>query len=98
MTSVKAYFVNFYHKKECSMEQKEKILYLEIIRILAIFSVILLHCNAEYFSDGKIFETKTWWLSNTINAASRFGVPVFFYDKRICFAFNKNSRKYDFVL
>ena len=60
------------------MEQKEKILYLEIIRILAIFSVILLHCNAEYFSDGKIFETKTWWLSNTINAASRFGVPVFF--------------------
>ncbi len=60
------------------MEKKEKILYLEIIRILAIFSVILLHCNAEYFPNAAIFGTKTWWLSNAINAASRFGVPVFF--------------------
>lgn len=56
----------------------EKILYLEMIRIIAIFSVILLHCNSPFFTDASMFESKTWWLTDIINAISRFGVPLFF--------------------
>lgn len=55
-----------------------KILYLEMIRIIAIFSVILLHCNSPFFTDAHMFESKTWWLTNIVNAISRFGVPLFF--------------------
>ncbi len=59
-------------------KQKEKILYLEMIRIVAIFSVILLHCNSQFFTNSNIFGTNIWWFTNVINAVSRFGVPLFF--------------------
>lgn len=61
-----------------SEKPSEKILYLEVIRIIAIFSVILLHCNSQFFTNANMFESKTWWLTNLINAISRFGVPLFF--------------------
>ncbi len=59
-------------------QQGEKILYLEMIRIVAIFSVILLHCNSEFFTNTTLFHTKIWWFTDVINAISRFGVPLFF--------------------
>lgn len=60
------------------MTQQSKILYLEMIRIIAIFSVILLHCNSQFFIDATMFESQTWWFANIVNAVSRFGVPLFF--------------------
>lgn len=56
----------------------DRILYIERLRVLATFSIIILHCNGPYFIDCELFGTRTWWGVNAINAIIRWGVPVFF--------------------
>ena len=58
------------------MEERKS--YIDVLRILAIFSVILLHCNTNFFPIASLYPQREWLLANCINAISRFGVPIFF--------------------
>lgn len=57
------------------MEEKRKYHY-DILRILAAFSVVMLHSAAQYWYDLDIRSTQ-WVVANSYNAISRFGVPIF---------------------
>ena len=58
-------------------EKQSKILYIQLLRILAILAVVALHAIAGYFADSSLYATKTWWALNVMNSVTRFGVPVF---------------------
>jgi len=59
-------------------ESKKQIQYFDILRIAAVFFVILLHCINTFLNNAYYFNTRTWWLCNILNSFSRTGVPLFF--------------------
>lgn len=61
-----------------SAPQKQKIFFIEILRIFACFAVILLHSTGDVMSNTSLYGTRTWDLVNFINASTRFAVPIFF--------------------
>ncbi len=55
---------------------KDRILFLDIIRIIAIFAVILIHSTypmGERIDQDKIYN---WWVANIYGALSRWSVPI----------------------
>ena len=54
------------------------IVYIDVLRYLAICLVIALHCVVGYINHTEIYGTRTWWLCSVINSFGRMGVPVFF--------------------
>ena len=56
---------------------KQKIFYIEVLRIIACFAVILLHCTGTIISNTQLYGTHTWNFVNFINVITRFAVPVF---------------------
>ncbi len=57
---------------------KQKIFYIEILRIIACFAVILLHSTGNVITTTSLYGTNTWNFVNFINATTRFAVPIFF--------------------
>ena len=49
---------------------------MDLLRILACFSVVMLHSAAQFWYDYDITEGR-WLVANTYDAAFRFGVPIF---------------------
>lgn len=69
-------------------EVKERKLHYDILRVLAAFSVVMLHSAAQFWYDLDI-RSAEWIIANSYDALFRFGVPVFvmisgaiFLDKR----------------
>ena len=60
------------------IEKKDKLMYIEVLRIISCFAVILLHCVSSVVTNYEIYGTTTWNLANLINAMTRFAVPIFF--------------------
>lgn len=58
--------------------EKERIIYVDILRIMSIVSVIILHITADILTRTNNFDTASWWVSNVFNSVTRFAVPVFF--------------------
>ena len=58
-----------------SKESNRKV-HIDLLRILACFSVILLHSASQYWYDIPITSTR-WLVCNSYDAVSRFGVPIF---------------------
>ena len=56
--------------------KKERILYFDILRIIAIVAVILLHCSGQNFR-GVDIHSDTWHAFNIYESISRFGVALF---------------------
>lgn len=56
--------------------KQERMLHLDLLRILACFSVVLLHSSAQYWY-GLPLTDKNWLVINTYDALVRFGVPIF---------------------
>lgn len=54
------------------------IVYIDVLRYLAICLVIALHCVVGHINNTEIYGTRTWWLCSVINSFGRMGVPVFF--------------------
>lgn len=54
------------------------VVYIDVLRYLAICLVIALHCVVGYVKDADMYGTGTWWLCSIINSFGRMGVPVFF--------------------
>lgn len=53
-----------------------RLVHLDLLRILACFSVVMLHSSAQFWYDLPV-QDADWLVANSYNAASRFGVPVF---------------------
>ena len=57
-------------------EVKSRKLHYDILRVLAAFSVVMLHSAAQFWYDLDIKGTE-WIIANSYDAVFRFGVPVF---------------------
>lgn len=57
-------------------EVKSRKLHYDILRVLAAFSVVMLHSAAQFWYDLDVRSTE-WVIANSYDAIFRFGVPVF---------------------
>lgn len=57
---------------------KQRIPYLDLLRCLAIFFVIVLHSMTPIITNPSFYSSTTWYLCLLINPLSRTGVPLFF--------------------
>ena len=58
------------------MEQPKRLYSFDLLRILAAFSVVVLHSTALRWYNLPL-ESSDWFFTNAINVLSRFGVPIF---------------------
>ncbi len=56
--------------------KKNRMLHFDLLRILAAFSVVMLHSSAQFWYALDIDSTQ-WVIANSYNAVFRFGVPIF---------------------
>lgn len=52
--------------------------YLDVLRSIAIYLVIGLHCIGDILEDRNLFSTPTWWMMDVLSGVVRMGVPLFF--------------------
>ncbi len=57
---------------------KQRILYLDFLRCLAICFVVVLHSIASTLINPEFYQCNTWYLCMLINPFDRTGVPLFF--------------------
>ena len=57
---------------------KERVLYLDFLRCLAIFLVIILHSNAPVLVNPDFYQLSSWYLCMLLDPLNRTGVPLFF--------------------
>lgn len=55
---------------------KTRIIYIDILRVVSVFSVILLHTSASFVENLYANDTKIWWIGNIIDSSTRWCVPV----------------------
>lgn len=55
---------------------KERIIYFDLLRIVACFSVVMLHVSSQYWYYLPVTDFR-WLVCNTFDALFRFGVPIF---------------------
>lgn len=53
-----------------------RMIYLDVLRVLAAFSVVMLHSAAQFWNTLDVRSTD-WVVANSYNAVFRFGVPIF---------------------
>jgi len=53
-----------------------RLVHLDLLRILACFSVVMLHSCAQFWYDLPV-QDPNWLAANSYNSVSRFGVPIF---------------------
>lgn len=58
--------------------EKSRQLWADILRILAIFCVILIHSAAPLLTRYEEITIHAWWIGNLYNSISRWCIPVFF--------------------
>lgn len=54
----------------------KRMVHLDLLRILACFSVVMLHSSAIFWYDRPV-ASKVWLIANSYDALSRYGVPIF---------------------
>ena len=57
-------------------KSETRLLHFDILRIIAAFSVVMLHSAAQFWYDLPVSDTN-WIITNSYNALFRFGVPIF---------------------
>ncbi len=55
---------------------EKRLLHYDILRIIAAFSVVMLHSSAVFWYDFPVTDTN-WLITNSYDALFRFGVPIF---------------------
>lgn len=63
-------------KSEKKERKKERVIYLDIIRIFSCFCVIVLHVSSSYWQDTSI-QSISWHIFNFYDSMTRWTVPVF---------------------
>ncbi len=56
--------------------KKKRMIHYDLLRILAAFSVVILHTSAQFWYTLDIHSTE-WVITNSYDAVFRFGVPIF---------------------
>lgn len=56
--------------------EDNRMVHYDLLRIMAAFSVVMLHCSAQFWYTLDINSTE-WLVANSYDALFRFGVPVF---------------------
>lgn len=56
--------------------EKNRMIHFDLLRIIAAFSVVMLHSSAQFWYDLDIHSVD-WVIANSYNALFRFGVPIF---------------------
>lgn len=64
--------------KRAGAEKTAYIAYVDVLRCLAIYLVIALHCVVGFVNNAGLYGTRTWWACSIINSFGRMGVPLFF--------------------
>ena len=57
---------------------KTHLLYMDILRTIAILMVLMLHSVSDLFVEPALYGTPAWQVLNILNTVSRAGVPLFF--------------------
>ncbi len=55
---------------------KNRMIHFDLLRILACFSVVVLHCGGVFWYDWPV-DSNVWLAANSYDALFRFGVPIF---------------------
>lgn len=63
-------------RKVNSKTEGNRMVHIDLLRILACFSVVMLHCAAQFWYTLPVTDTN-WKIANSYDAVFRFGVPVF---------------------
>ncbi|WP_010250818.1 acyltransferase [Acetivibrio cellulolyticus] len=67
-------------KPEAVAKKSSRILYIDVLRVLSIFAVIIGHASSSIvanISSGKL-ESNQWWIANIFDSCIRWCIPVFF--------------------
>jgi surface polysaccharide O-acyltransferase-like enzyme len=64
-------------EKSLSLPPKERVLYLDVLRILACFAVVVIHSAGMIYEPGAI-GANVWLVGVILNSLSRWCVPIFF--------------------
>ena len=86
------------------MTKSNRIVYLDVLRVIACFSVIMVHSCAQYFV--KDIGSFNFWVGNIFDGLARIGVPLFIMisgalmlDKNYQFStYNKNDCFFCFLV
>lgn len=70
--------------------KKERLIHFDMLRILACFSVVMLHSAAECWYDIPV-DNVDWLIINSYNAIFRFGVPIFVMISGVLFLISENT-------
>lgn len=70
--------------------EKPRLIYLDILRSLSIFAVIIIHSVAIKTSDMSSLGTPSWWWANSLNGFIRWAIPIFFMISGALTLGNKN--------
>lgn len=57
-------------------KDENRLLYLDILRIMAMFAVIILHISGQYWDEMEMF-TYEWNILNIYDSCVRWSVPIF---------------------
>lgn len=57
------------------LRSKNRIFYLDILRVIACLSVIMIHSSAEYVTND--IGSFNFWIGNLFDSLTRIGVPIF---------------------
>jgi len=55
-----------------------RVLYIDFIRVLAIFAVIVLHSSSTFLYQFQKIDMNEWWIANVYDSMVRMSVPLFF--------------------
>lgn len=81
-----------------SQKNSQRIIYMDTLRVICSFFVIILHCNSDFFIRSKIYGSYSWWFSDIINSFVRSGVPIFFMiSGYLCLNSSKDENIFIFV-
>lgn len=68
-----------------------RILWIDVIRVIAIFSVVLLHVSSPYLYEFMKIPMDEWWVANLYDSMVRMSVPLFFMITGVIFLKIKNE-------
>ena len=56
---------------------KEKYLWVDVLRVFAIFAVVVVHVSADIITEWSGVSRRGWWVANFYDSLARGGVPIF---------------------